>query len=815
VIYLEKLLEELFGYFYLLTGSYGVSIIFLSIGVTLLLTPFYYLTGILEHREKLMCQRLEPFIVQINQIKDSQLRHKHLQKLYKVHKYLPIYSLRSLSSLLIQIPFFIAAYEMLSHFTPLQYVAFLFIKDLGSPDEMLFGVNLLPVLMTLINFAATIFMTSGQDVKDRKQSYVIAILFLVLLYTSPAGLVLYWTCNNFINMLRYFIFWLRENNIFSAFKYTATRAKNVLYNDEAVLFLLFIVLYFSINLYSFGAYNKRESSLILTLLLIPFYISLFLKTFRYIKFNFQKSRSFIIKISLIAILFIASFVSYQYEKTHYLLAILVLLAIYQIKNIKACSFKNCLSACAMSAAIMLFPLILYLKSNAVYFVGSDSFMYCGALILFAVLLPLCAYFLNQVSINEANMFSAAFIISAMFLPLIREIVGYAGQTPIDFIILFSVALFIVKLFDKHKKIIVVFFLSAALCAAFVNIKVSSKSSVEQSLLESTVQIPQELMELEMKDDASIYLFMHDGFPRKDLAEYIGLKYDELDEIFSQNGFKVYDVYSIGYNTNVSMTSVFDIKDHRIDEDLINAQKGRRIMSGDNVVNLLLRSKGYETAIAGEDDPYSFDKRLFALGLTAGKPRMKNQVLLGLMQGRLNTMLLKHRMEGSPAMQVAEFARDNGGKNKIYAWGAAGPDHSSLSLNLSDELKTWSVKYYNAIADFKKELRTAIENNPNAIIIFMSDHGPWMLGNPRSDYIGVPDDQLSPMYFRDKYGAAMAIRWPDKVRASKYDKDFVITQDLFPIVFAYLYDSPIPLKYKIKNTVVEIRGHQFDKGKMIK
>ncbi|MDR1952242.1 MAG: membrane protein insertase YidC [Elusimicrobiota bacterium] len=817
--YLETALRNVFEYFYIISNSYGISIIFLSIAVTGFLTPFYYLTGILEKREKNTRERLDPFIERINKIKDPQIRHKHMQKLYKSFKYSPIYSLRSLSSLLIQIPFFIAAYEMLKHFEGLRGISFLFIKDLGEPDKILGGVNLLPVMMTLINFIAAIFMTwnagggSRETEKERKQSYIIAVFFLVLLYTSPAGLVLYWTFNNFINLIRYFIIWNKENSVCEIVGAVGKKIKDFINKDELSVFLLFCALYFSINLFSFGAYTRNNSN-ILIMLLIPFYLALLLKTARFIKENFSKNKSFIIKISIVIICYIVSFAVYQYEKTHYLFAVLILLAAYQYKKIKFYPLKDYLKISMLSVTVMLFPSILYFKSNAVYFVGNDIFFYFLALIFFAACLPLITYFLNQTSLNKISIFSVSFIISAMFLPLIRESVGYAGETSIDFVLFFLIVLFIIWLFDKYKKIIIIFFLCAALYAAFSGLKINSDSNERQSSnINPTTNIPKELIDMDMKDTPSIYLFMHDGFPPKELAQYLGLDYSQLDEIFSQNDFVVYDVYSIGYYTNVSMTSVFDIKDHRIDEVFIDEQRGRQIFAGDNFVNLLLRQKGYMTAVAGEDDPSAFDKNLFVYGLTSGKGEMQNQVLLGIMQGRLNTMLLKYRREGSPAMQVAEFAKKNAGKDKIFAWGSAGPDHSSLSLDLSNELKVWSVKYYNAISDFRKEIDIMIKENPNAIIIFMSDHGPWMLGNPRNDYANVLDKDINSLYFRDKYGAEMAIRWPDKKRASKYDKEFYITQDLFPIVLAYLYDSKIPLKYKIKNTDVRIKDYKFDKGKL--
>jgi rhamnose utilization protein RhaD (predicted bifunctional aldolase and dehydrogenase) len=76
------------------------------------------------------------------------------------------------------------------------------------------------------------------------------------------------------------------------------------------------------------------------------------------------------------------------------------------------------------------------------------------------------------------------------------------------------------------------------------------------------------------------------------------------------------------------------------------------------------------------------------------------------------------------------------------------------------LKTWSVKYYNAVADIKKEVELALKENPNAVVIVMSDHGLCMLGNTRKDYEGKLETENRAdreMFFRDKCGAFMAVR----------------------------------------------------------
>jgi hypothetical protein len=129
-----------------------------------------------------------------------------LSALYRQNHYHPIYAMRSTFGLLIQIPFFIAAYSYLSHLPEFRSVSFLFIRDLGAPDALLSiagrRVNVLPFVMTAINIAAGIVYTRGFPAKDKIQLYGMSLVFLLLLYRSPSALVLYWTVNNVFSLIK-------------------------------------------------------------------------------------------------------------------------------------------------------------------------------------------------------------------------------------------------------------------------------------------------------------------------------------------------------------------------------------------------------------------------------------------------------------------------------------------------------------------------------------------------------------------------------------------------------------------------------------
>ncbi|MBO4547046.1 MAG: YidC/Oxa1 family membrane protein insertase, partial [Treponema sp.] len=133
-------------------------------------------------------------------------RYMMTQAFYRENHYSPIMALRSSFGLLIQIPFFMAAYQFLSGLEAIKGVPFLFIRDMGAPDATFhiggFPVNVLPIAMTLINMAAGIVYTKGLAARDKIQVHGMAVIFLAILYNSPSGLVLYWTMNNVFSLVK-------------------------------------------------------------------------------------------------------------------------------------------------------------------------------------------------------------------------------------------------------------------------------------------------------------------------------------------------------------------------------------------------------------------------------------------------------------------------------------------------------------------------------------------------------------------------------------------------------------------------------------
>jgi YidC/Oxa1 family membrane protein insertase len=207
IIYpLVQIIEIFYQVGYKVFDREGLSIICVSIGVTFLCLPLYLAAEKWQNTERETYRRLKPKIDKIKAVFKGDERYMILSSYYRQNNYHPLYSLRNSFGILIQVPFFIAAYTFLSHLESLKGFSFFFIRDLGVPDGLLtiggIHLNVLPVLMTAINCIAGAIYSRNLYAKDKIQIYGMAALFLVLLYNSPSGLVLYWTMNNIFSLIK-------------------------------------------------------------------------------------------------------------------------------------------------------------------------------------------------------------------------------------------------------------------------------------------------------------------------------------------------------------------------------------------------------------------------------------------------------------------------------------------------------------------------------------------------------------------------------------------------------------------------------------
>ncbi|MBQ3367126.1 MAG: YidC/Oxa1 family membrane protein insertase [Acidaminococcaceae bacterium] len=191
---LESVYSFLYFEAYNITGNYGNALILLSFFSFIILFPFNRKALQIQNKEWKIKSIIAPQIEKIKINYKGQEQYKKLQRLYHRYSYHPLYSIRSVLGVVIQIPFLSAAYYMLSGLQEIKGVSWGIITDLGVPDQLLGTINVLPFIMTFVT-AIYAFVMPKLNRKEQIQTIVIGIIFLMLLYSAPSALLIFWTCN--------------------------------------------------------------------------------------------------------------------------------------------------------------------------------------------------------------------------------------------------------------------------------------------------------------------------------------------------------------------------------------------------------------------------------------------------------------------------------------------------------------------------------------------------------------------------------------------------------------------------------------------
>ncbi|MEL3903900.1 MAG: YidC/Oxa1 family membrane protein insertase [Treponemataceae bacterium] len=212
--------------FLLISGrmaSIGIigAIVGVSLVINFLALPLYIIADRLQEKERQLSRKLDYRVKRIKKAFSGDEQFMILQTYYRQNNYHPLYVLRSSLSILIEIPFFIAAYHYLSNCPALHNVSWWIFSDLGKPDALFsislcnknVPINILPIIMTAINVMSGAIYTKGGTAREKIQLYCITALFLVLLYNSPSGLVIYWILNNIFSLVKNIVARLKHKKL--------------------------------------------------------------------------------------------------------------------------------------------------------------------------------------------------------------------------------------------------------------------------------------------------------------------------------------------------------------------------------------------------------------------------------------------------------------------------------------------------------------------------------------------------------------------------------------------------------------------------
>ena len=174
------------------TGDYGIDIILLS---TLIKIIFLPLTQISFKSMKEM-QKVQPEMKRLQELykNDKAKLQQEIMLLYKRRKINP---LSGCLPMLIQIPVFIALYNVLQNTFEMRHAPFfLWIRDLSAKDP----IYITPLVMGATMVIQQKMTPSSAEPAQAKMMMLMPILFTFLFLNFPSGLVLYWLVNNVLSI---------------------------------------------------------------------------------------------------------------------------------------------------------------------------------------------------------------------------------------------------------------------------------------------------------------------------------------------------------------------------------------------------------------------------------------------------------------------------------------------------------------------------------------------------------------------------------------------------------------------------------------
>lgn len=207
---LEFLMQIVLGYSIGVTGGPLLSLVILSFSVSVISLPVYHIAEKWQDKERSIQKKLKPKIDEFKSIFKGAVLNTYINTLYRQNNYHPFHAVRSSFGLLIQIPFFFAAYHLLSNYPYFNGMTAFIFKDLGKPDGLVkIGgavINILPFIMTAVNLLSSAVYSKKLGRNEKVQVYGISILFLLLLYNASSALLIYWTCNNLFSLFKNLVY---------------------------------------------------------------------------------------------------------------------------------------------------------------------------------------------------------------------------------------------------------------------------------------------------------------------------------------------------------------------------------------------------------------------------------------------------------------------------------------------------------------------------------------------------------------------------------------------------------------------------------
>jgi hypothetical protein len=296
----------------------------------------------------------------------------------------------------------------------------------------------------------------------------------------------------------------------------------------------------------------------------------------------------------------------------------------------------------------------------------------------------------------------------------------------------------------------------------------------------------------------IYLLVYDAYVTNETMLAYGIDNRDQEQYLKGLDFKMYPhTYSVGSTSIETMSRV-------LNSSMSYYGNQRRAVSGDGIVQNLLERYGYKIYGVFSSD-YFFRGVIPSYDYSV--PRYDGSFLD---YGSSVSLLIKAIFMGEMRFDInfdeippEEYIEEKKiilsevtEEPRFVYMHSKFPGHSQFSgVCRPNEIELYGKRLAWANLVMRQDIEMIMENDPKAIVIVAGDHGPSLTKNctiTRDEY---DISEINRLDIQDRNGTFLAIKWPS-LDFEEYD-DITVLQDLFPTIFAYIFEDQGLLESKIE------------------
>jgi len=298
---------------------------------------------------------------------------------------------------------------------------------------------------------------------------------------------------------------------------------------------------------------------------------------------------------------------------------------------------------------------------------------------------------------------------------------------------------------------------------------------------------------------NIYLFVYESYVPVETMLGYGIDNSAQVEYLREQGFQIYDgTYTVGSPSIESMSRVLNASTEYYGNR-------RRAVSGDGVVHRIFRDLGYlnygifayDWYFRGIESSYDFSFPDFENWGSYKK------FIEAILVGEFRNDFLFNKQPFEEYLETKRSILNSNFNEKVFIYSHSSmPNHSrSSGVYNPEEIENYKDNLFSANLEMREDIKLISEIDPYSLIIIAGDHGPYLT---KSGFGALDDfdiEDITRLDIQDRFATFLAIKWPTE-SYERYD-DIVVLQDIFPVIFAYIYDDENILEAKIEPEILNI------------